>query len=63
MMKKPLPPYDPVRMEEALRAGCAACGVPLGVRAVRQLDAYARLLRDGSTLMNLTAILDDRGSG
>lgn len=60
-MKKPLPPYDPVRMEEALRAGCAACGVELGAYAVSQLDAYARLLRDGSARMNLTAILDDRG--
>jgi 16S rRNA (guanine527-N7)-methyltransferase len=62
-MKKPLPPYNPSRMEEALRAGCDACGVRLGTHAATQLDAYARLLRDGSTRMNLTAILDDRGIG
>lgn len=60
-MKKALPAYDPDRMAHALAAALAPLGVALRPRDVERLDAYARLLREGSTRMNLTAILDDAG--
>ena len=43
-------------MDEILRSGTAALGIPLREGAVEQLKAYWRLLEEKNRVMNLTAI-------
>ncbi len=60
-MKNEAPPFDPAVLVDVTREASAAVGASLGPRALERLLRYAEAIREGSTRMNLTAILDDRG--
>ena len=60
-MKADNAPFDPEILVRITRETAAGLGLPLDERALARLCRYAVLLREGSSRMNLTAILDDRG--